>query len=77
MITNTNEFKAELARHGDTLTRLAQKLNISTVSLSLKANGRRDFSQSEIARIKEIYGLNNERIDVIFFNSPVSCQDIE
>lgn len=77
MITNTNEFKAELARHGDTLTRLAQKLNISTVSLSLKANGRRDFSQSEIARIKEIYGLNNERIDVIFFNSAVSCQDIE
>ena len=77
MITNTNEFKAELARHGDTLTGLAKKLNISNVSLSLKANGKRDFSQSEIARIKEIYGLNNERVEIIFFNPMVSCEETQ
>jgi len=68
MNTNTNEFKAEIARHGDTLTGLARKLHISHVSLSLKANGKRDFTQSEIARIKEIYELTNERLDIIFFN---------
>lgn len=67
MNTNTNEFKAEIVRHGDTLTGLAKKLNISHVSLSMKVNGKRDFTQSEIAKIKEIYELNNERVDVIFF----------
>lgn len=72
MNTNTNEFKAELARHGDTLITLAEKLNISTVSLSLKVNGKRDFKQGEIAKIKELYQLTTDRSDAIFFTSNVS-----
>jgi len=72
MNTNTNELKAEIARHGDTMMTLAEKLDISTVSLSLKVNGKRDFKQREIAKIKEIYGLTNDRADAIFFTLNVS-----
>jgi len=72
MNTNTNELKAELARHGDTMITLAEKLNISTVSLSLKVNGKRDFKQGEIAKIKELYQLTNDRATVIFFTPIVS-----
>lgn len=69
---NTNELKAEIARHGDTMLTLAEKLDISTVSLSLKVNGKRDFRQREIAKIKEIYQLSNDRTDAIFFAMSVS-----
>lgn len=72
MNTNTNELKAEIARHGDTMLTLAEKLDISTVSLSLKVNGKRDFRQREIAKIKEIYQLSNDRADAIFFALNVS-----
>ena len=72
MNTNTNELKAEIARHGDTMITLAEKLDISTVSLSLKVNGKRDFKQREIAKIKDIYNLSNDRADAIFFALSVS-----
>lgn len=74
-MTNSNELRAELVRHGDTLISLAKKLNITTVSLSLKLNGKRDFKQCEIAKIKELYELTNDRTDVIFFSPVVSCQE--
>ncbi len=68
---NTAEFKSEMVRHGDTLSTLSEKLNLSTVSLSLKINGKREFRQSEISKIKELYGLEMDRVDAIFFSVSV------
>lgn len=65
---NTAEFKSEMVRHGDTLSTLSEKLNLSTVSLSLKINGKREFRQSEISKIKELYSLEMDRVDAIFFS---------
>lgn len=69
---NTSELKAEMARHSDTGAILADFLNLTPTSVSLKLNGKRDFTQGEIAKIKERYGLSAQRIDDIFFSRKVS-----
>ena len=53
---------------GDTGATLANYLGItrSTFSLKLNENGT-EFTQSEIAKLKERYNLNAEQLDSIFF----------
>lgn len=69
---DTNRLRAVMVLHGDTGTRLAAALGISRTALSMKMTGKSQFTQREIWKIKERYGLSAEDIDRIFFASRVS-----
>ena len=64
---NTTELKVEMLRHDDTSGDLANALGISRTTFSAKSNGNADFTQAEIAKIKERYTLSAQRVEEIFF----------
>lgn len=70
---NKKELEAEMKRHGDTGGTLAEYLGIARGTFSAKLNETNgaEFTQGEIAKIKERYSLDAESIVVIFFNEKV------
>lgn len=68
-MTDKKEFRAEMVRFGDRQEDLARALGISTVTLSAKINGDRDFTQGEITLIALRYGLSAAAIMRIFLPS--------
>lgn len=68
-MTDKKEFRAEMVRFGDRQEDLARALGISTVTLSAKINGDRDFTQGEITLIALRYGLSAADIMRIFLPS--------
>ena len=71
---NKKELEAEMKRYGDTGGSLATFLGIARGTFSNKLNETNgaEFTQSEIARIKERYCLDPESVVAIFFNEKVS-----
>jgi len=69
---NSNELKAEIARHGETSGLLAKHLGVTDATFSNKLNGKTEFTQSEIGAIKDRYSLSNDRVCEIFFASDMS-----
>ncbi len=69
---NKKEFRAAMARYGDTLATLAEAIGISTRALSCKINGILCFKQTEIIKIKERYNLTPDELCTIFFARLVS-----
>ena len=61
MFVNRNELKAQLVRNNMTSTDLANKLGIKKQSLSLRMQGKIEFRESELAKMKKLFG------NVIFF----------
>ena len=59
--------------HGDTMNDLAEALGIAyqTLSMKMNANGS-EFTQGEIAVIRERYKLSDEQVIQIFFEELVS-----
>lgn len=74
-----NKLKLEsvMRLHGDTGTSLATFLNIARTTFSAKINETNgaEFTQGEIAKIKEKYSLNPNEVVEIFFESNVSELD--
>ncbi len=74
-----NKLKLEsiMKLHGDTGTSLAKYLQIARPTFSAKINETNgaEFTQGEIAKIREKYSLNPNEIVCIFFNSNVSKED--
>jgi len=66
---NIQELKIEMLRHGETGEHLSAYLGISRQTLSNKMSNKQntDFTQQEIAKIKEHYNLSNDRVAEIFF----------
>lgn len=66
---NTNLLKSKMVLHGDTGATLAAALDISRQQFSAKLNETNgaEFTQREIAAIKERYELTSQEIDDIFF----------
>ena len=64
---NKNELRAEMARYGDTNDSLSTYLGISPAAFSKKINAERDFTQTEIQKIKQRYSLSAESVIKIFF----------
>lgn len=58
-----------LDRYGQTQNDLADLLGITYQSVSIKLNGKKDFTQSEIYRIIKFYNLTAEQVMDIFFNT--------
>lgn len=71
-----NKLKLEsvMKLHGDTGTSLAKFLDMSRTTFSAKINETNgaEFTQGEIATIKEKYSLSPDDIVSIFFDEQVS-----
>lgn len=61
-------LKAVLERFGQTQNDLAELLGITYQSVSIKLNGHKDFTQTEIFKIMCFYELTPEEVVDIFFN---------
>lgn len=74
-----NKLKLEsvMRLHGDTGTSLAKYLNMARTTFSAKINETKgaEFTQREIAMMREKYSLSPQDIVEIFFNSMMSCED--
>ena len=64
---NLNLLKYHIKENHDTISTLALALNIHYITLTLKLNGKREFTQQEIALISKRYNLNAEEVVKIFF----------
>lgn len=64
---NSNELKAELARHNLSIPAAANLLGIEKKAFYCKIKGETQFKQLEIRKLKEILSLSDERVSEIFF----------
>lgn len=76
---NKNILESVMKRHGDTGEKLAIYLGIARSTFSMKINeteitpgNNAEFTQSEIMKIKQRYGLTAEELEEIFFATTVS-----
>lgn len=71
---NKKMLESKMKLFGDTNATLAQAIGISQQSLSSKKNETRgaEFTQGEIAAIKQRYTLSAGEVDDIFFAKEVS-----
>lgn len=66
-MVNANLLKSKMVLHGENMSVLADHLDISRQTLSLKVSGVNDFTQSEIKQIILKYDLTLEETNAIFF----------
>ncbi len=66
-MTDGNLLKYFLARKEMSIKDLAEKLNLNVSTLSLKLNGHRDFTISEVREIAKILSLSKQNVWDIFF----------
>ena len=71
---NKLKLEAIMKLHGDTGTSLAMYLGIARSTFSMKINetGGAEFTQGDIGRISNKYGLSSEEVVDIFFDKIVS-----
>ena len=62
-----NKFKAKMVEMGITSNQLSQMLKVATSTLSLKINGKSDFSSTEIKELIPILKLDEKEVFDIFF----------
>ncbi len=70
-----NLLEAKMKIFGDTQSDLAEVIGISVATFNYKLNGKSEFTQSEIQKIRERYNLTDEEVVEIFFDSVVSDKD--
>lgn len=63
---NLNLLKYYINEHQDSVEALSLALNIHYNTLSLKLNGKREFTQNEIKIIADRYSLTAEQIVKVF-----------
>lgn len=61
------KLRKVLEGFGHTQNDLAELLGITYQSVSIKINGKKDFTQSEMKKIADMYKLNAEQVYSIFF----------
>lgn len=69
------KLKAVLERFGQTQNDLSELLGITYQSVSIKLNGHKDFTQTEIYKIINFYGLKADEVMDIFFNKEDRYKD--
>jgi DNA-binding XRE family transcriptional regulator len=69
---NVNELKAEIARNGLSIPKLAQIIGIDKKTLYSKMKGLSLFTQREISLISKALCLDNAKIISIFFADEVA-----
>lgn len=76
MATNTRLLKSKMALNNDTTIKLAECLGVNRQNVSVKVNGRREFKQSEIAKIIKRYNLSDQEIRAIFWDDYEFGEDV-
>jgi hypothetical protein len=76
MATNTALLKSKMVLNNDTTIALAKCLGVNRQNISVKLNGRRDFKQSEIAKIIRRYNLTDDEIRAIFWDDYEFGEDV-
>ena len=72
-----HKLRRILERYGHNQNDLAELLNITYQSISIKMNGHKDFTQTEIYKIIQFYELTAEEVMDIFFNPSDRFSDIK
>lgn len=62
------KLRAVLERFGQNQSDLAELLGLTYQSVSIKINGKKDWTQSEMFKIIHCYELTSEEAMDIFFN---------
>lgn len=70
-----HKLRAILEQFGQTQNDLAELLNLTYQSISIKLNGHKDFTQTEIYKIIMFYSLTPEQVVDIFFNTEDRYKD--
>lgn len=70
-----HKLRKVLERYHHTQNDLAELLGITYQSVSIKLNGKKDFTQSEIYRIIQCYGLTADEVIDIFFSTEDRYKD--
>ena len=69
---NKAGIRSEMAKHNDTLERLAEALDMQVSGLSARINGHIDFRAGEICAIVRRYDLSPQATMDIFFDEVAS-----
>ena len=69
-----NVLESKMKLHGDLQIDLAEAIGTSVVAFNYKLNGKREFTPTEIQKIRERYNLTDDEVMIIFFDRDVSCQ---
>lgn len=64
---NSQLLKSVMVLNGDNISKLADKLNVSRQTLSLKIDGYSDFKLKEVKTICMLYRLSHCQMLEIFF----------
>ena len=64
---NLNLLKYHMLENDDTIESLAEDLKLHYNTVSLKLNGKREFTQQEISLISKRYNLSADEVVKIFF----------
>lgn len=76
MATNTRLLKSKMVLNNDTTIALAKCLGVNRQNVSVKVNGKRDFKQTEIAKIIKRYNLSDQEIRAIFWDDYEFGEDV-
>lgn len=68
---NIPEFRAAIAKSGETNRALASQINLSEQAFYNKLNGKSEFKNSEIKRLAQLLGLSMSEVNIIFFDNCV------
>jgi len=69
---NSNDLRAEIARNGLTIPKLALLIGMDKKTLYSRINGETAFRQTEIVKVSQVLKLSEETIMQIFFADMVS-----
>ena len=64
-----HKLRAVMERYGHNQSDLANLLGITTQSVSIKINEKKDFTRTEIMKIIYTYNLTADEVIDIFFNT--------
>ena len=68
---NYQRLRGLIREHCGTQQKFANKIGISTMTLSQRLNGKLQFTQKEMEDTMAIFELSNENIPLIFFESSI------
>ena len=71
-MSNSTKLRGRIVEKGYTLSKFAEAINLSRVSLRKKMNGESEFKASELERICDTLEIPPSQIDSYFFTNRVS-----
>lgn len=66
-----SKLRGKIVEVFGTMSKFAKEMEYSERTISLKINGKIDFTQSDIAKTVDLLGLQDEEIPVYFFTNKV------